>query len=250
MSAAALPLSWSPLKWNGVKKKVQRNEARCKNRRSPLTDCGNWLSRQPTSFNYWCGRRWWRQAGINTTGANGAPEQKPKGLPDRDRLTELVGKANAGDEAALASLRLFLDENPEVWQKVGDLSLHVQENHIRRISDGSRLATESLRKKAEWFRKSLAGPNPSSLERVAIENVVAAWFERHEVELKYPAGFGKELAMARFVVQLRNSVHRRYDSAMKSLLLIREKMPAIDAANRQHLRKKGKIVQFPAKEVS
>lgn len=177
-------------------------------------------------------------------------EEKPKGLPNRDRLEELVSKANAGDEAALASLRLYLDEHPSVWQKVGDLSLHVQESHIRRISDGSRLATESLRKKAEWFRKGLAGPNPSSLERVAIESVVTAWFELHDVQLKYPAGSPRESAVGRYVVQLHNSAQKRYDSAMKSLLLVLEKMPAIDEANRKHLRKKGKIVTFPAKEVS
>lgn len=175
---------------------------------------------------------------------------KQPGITARDRMTELVRKANSGDAAALGSLRQFLDRHPEVWLKVGDLSQHVQENHIRRIANGNLLGAETLRKRAEWLRKDLEGPNPSSLERVAIDNVLAAWFERHYVDLKYPPGTGKELAMARFVVQLRASVQKRYDAAMKSLLLIREKMPAIDEANRQHLRKKEKLLKFPDAAVS
>ena len=167
-----------------------------------------------------------------------------------EKLQELNKKANAGDKAALAALRHHLDECPEIWQKVGDLSFHVQETYISKIAAGNPLAAESLRKRAAWLRKDLEGPNPSSLERVAIENVLAAWFERHQIDLTHPPGMGKELSMARYVIQLRNSAQRRYDSAMKSLLLIREKMPAIDEANRKHLRKRGKLVQFPGREAS
>ena len=167
-----------------------------------------------------------------------------------EKLRELNKKANAGDKAALAALRHHLDECPEIWQKVGDLSFHVQETYISKIAAGNPLAAESLRKRAAWLRKDLEGPNPSSLERVAIENVLAAWFERHQIDLTHPPGMGKELSMARYVIQLRNSAQRRYDSAMKSLLLIREKMPAIDEANRKHLRKRGKLVQFPGREAS
>ena len=163
----------------------------------------------------------------------------------QEEFNALVTKANAGDPAALSSLRHFLDEHPEVWEKVGDLSLVVQEIHIKRLAEGSQLATEAIRKKAEWLRKDLAGPNPTSLERVAIENLVAAWFQRYSVDLKYPPGFGKSLEMARFVVQLRNAAQRSYDTALKSLLLIQEKMPAIDAENRKHLRKKGRLSLSP-----
>jgi hypothetical protein len=192
---------------------------------------------------------------INITEANGAYGALPmdednKSLPSQDRLVELVNKANGGNAAALAALRQYLDEHAEIWQKVGDLSQHVQENHIRKIANGNLLGAETLRKRAEWMRKDLAGPNPSSLEKVAVDNVMAAWFERHYVDLTYPPGTGKELAMARFVIQLRSSVQKRYDAAMKSLLLIREKMPAIDEANRKHLRKKRKLLKFPGAAMS
>ena len=177
-------------------------------------------------------------------------DAKASTLLTKEQFGELVNKANAGDAVSLASLRHYLDEHPEIWQSVGNLSQHVQENHISKIAAGNQLAAESLRKRAEWFRKDLAGPNPSSLEKVAIDSVMAAWFELHFVELTYPPGAGKELAMARYLVQLRSCAQRRFDSAMKSLLLIREKMPAIDEANRKSLRKKGKLVRFPDAAVS
>lgn len=171
-------------------------------------------------------------------------------LLSKAQFAGLVNRANSGDPDSLASLRHYLDEHPQIWQNVGDLSLHVQENHIRKIAAGNQLVAESLRKQAEWFRKDLEGPNPSSLEKVAIDNVLAAWFERHYVELTYPPGAGTELPMARYVVQLRNCAQKRFDSAMKSLLLVREKMPVIDEANRKTLRRKGKLLPFQKAAVS
>ena len=39
------------------------------------------------------------------------------------QLRDLVRRANAGDADGLRQLRKFLDDNPDVWQRAGDLAL-------------------------------------------------------------------------------------------------------------------------------
>ena len=176
--------------------------------------------------------------------------ENPVAFPDRDRLKELARRANAGDSAAKVDLQAFLDQHPQVWQKLGDLSSHVRQTAIRRIANGEHLSEVSIGRNVEFLRQDLAGPNPSRVEQIAVDVAVNAWLDLHAIHLKYAADAGNNLPTAKYAILLRNSAQKRYDFAMKLLLLIREKMPAIDEANRKHLRKEGKLVPFPDAAVS
>ena len=55
--------------------------------------------------------------------------------------------------------------------------------------------------------------------------------------------------MARFVVQLKESASRRFDAAMRSLLLVREKLTNLGQVSRPDARVK-KIIRLPARVAS
>lgn len=56
---------------------------------------------------------------------------------DWKALDVIIRKANEGDPKALAKLRTFLDENPQVWQHVGDLARTAEKAWITLIANGS-----------------------------------------------------------------------------------------------------------------
>ena len=98
-------------------------------------------------------------------------------LPTREGFERLVRKANEGNQRAQGLLRKVLDACPEIWQRVGNLAEHAELSLIRLIAKEEWLLTESIRRKAEHMRKELAGPNPTPLDAMAIERVVACWLQ-------------------------------------------------------------------------
>jgi hypothetical protein len=146
----------------------------------------------------------------------------------------------------LAQLCRVLDANPQIWQDIGDLAKYAQFSIIKVIAKGNQLIAESVKKKADELRRDLSGENPSPLEKLAIERVIATFLELQFVDVKHPADSGQNLANARYVVQLKVGVQKRFDAALKSLLLIRERQPGIERGNWELAKHRRRIVKLQA----
>lgn len=166
------------------------------------------------------------------------------GLTSHMELQKLTKLANAGDADALTQLCRVLDANPQVWQEIGDLAKHAQFSIVKAICNGNQLIAESVKRKADELRRDLSGENPSPLEKLAIERVVATFLEMQFVDIKHPADSGQNLPTARYVVQLKVGVQKRFDSALKSLLLIRERQPGIERGNWELAKHKRRIIRL------
>jgi len=147
-----------------------------------------------------------------------------KTLPTREGFDRLVRKANEGNQGAQGLLRKVLDACPEIWQPAGDLAEHAELSLIRLIAKEEWLLTESIRRKAEHMRKELAGPNPTPLEAMAIERVVACWLQLQYVDSLCAQANG-ELPRAKFWLKQQGQAHRQHLSAVKSLTMIRALLP-------------------------
>jgi len=147
------------------------------------------------------------------------------GMPNREAFELLVQTANTGDEQALTELRKLLDENPIIWQSVGDLAQHAQLALLRAIANGDQLLFESVSRTAEELRQELLGPSPSKLEELAVERIVACWLEMKFIETSYPLPKGDNLLEAKFALQQKESAQRRYESSIRSLAQIRKLLP-------------------------
>ena len=175
--------------------------------------------------------------------------EQPAGLPCREEFQALVKLANSGDTDALAKLRTLLAGHPEIWQSVGDLARHAQLNLTRLIARGDELVFESLQLKLAELRLELTGAVSTPLTALAVDRVVTAWLELQSADIKFPADAGDTLQMARYVVQLKTSAQRRFDAAIRSLVLVREKLgheklPELEIK----LRRKRKILKFPMRK--
>jgi hypothetical protein len=150
----------------------------------------------------------------------GQPESDP-GL--RTRLTTLVGQANAGDRAALASLRRLLDQHPELWTKIGDLATHAESTWITLLAGEDHLLVESVKKQVSEMKTELAGPHPTATERLLVDRVVACWLAMQHAEMNSAQTGGSSVQVS---IRLKRAEtnQKRYLSAIKMLTLVRAKL--------------------------
>jgi hypothetical protein len=90
-------------------------------------------------------------------------------------LQDLVNRAKQGDRNAIPRLREYLDANPVLWKRNGDLALQAQAAWINLIAGDDRHFKECLARKANDLKQQLAGPSPTPVEAMAVERIVTTW---------------------------------------------------------------------------
>ncbi len=149
----------------------------------------------------------------------------------RELLKELRGAvkgAKEGDEEALATVRRVLKEAPSLGRAVRDLSAQAERSIIEKITPDDPLTQEALPPQLDAMRSELAGPEPSALERLLSERIVACWLQLQYTETLYAQNQGKmSLAQLEFYQRSLDRFHRRYLSSIKSLAQIRKMGPAV-----------------------
>jgi hypothetical protein len=139
----------------------------------------------------------------------------------RERLQRLVERAEQGDEAALPELRVALDANGWVWERYGDLGRQAQAAWLELISGKNLLLKEATSRKAAQLRRELAGPQPSPLELLLAERVVATWLQVNYADAAYAQLKGTNPAQHTAALRRQNSAQQRYLQAVRALATVR-----------------------------
>jgi hypothetical protein len=165
-----------------------------------------------------------------------ARHEAPKGVeapppapptPDFQALFEqLVRRANAGDAEALARLRHFLDRNPDLCERFGDLTAYAERLWTGLMAGDDQLVRESVKRHLARLKAELAGPSPTALEKLLVDQVVVTWLAAQHGETQAASPGGASLAQAAFRLKRAESAQRRHLAAMKTLALLRAALPA------------------------
>ena len=164
------------------------------------------------------------------------PVGKPKeASPDPHRRRELlqelrgaVKDARGGDEEALSKVRRVLKEAPDLGRIFRDLSTQAQQSLVERITASDLLSQEMLPSQLDAMRSELAGPEPSMLERLLSERIVACWLQLQYAEVLYAQNLGeRSIAQSEYQQRRLDRFHGRYLSSIKSLAQIRKMGPTI-----------------------
>jgi hypothetical protein len=152
------------------------------------------------------------------------------------RLQELSTKAEAGDKEARRELRRMLQESsPQVVAQATDLARRAERPLVKVAAAGDPLSEEALPLRLEQLRAEIAGDNPTPLELLLAERVVALWFlvqfldgalygALHNAFLKKKGekrGSGFSDSFAWFIIKWQESAHKRYLGAIRELARVR-----------------------------
>jgi hypothetical protein len=147
-----------------------------------------------------------------------------------EKLWNLSDRAQDGDEKAVLEIRKILDDSPDLaWLFIKGPAKMAESVLIEEITkDGDLASKEFLRHQLESMRVEVAGENPSPLERLLAERVVATWLEVQLFEGLCAVGMKRGTLKQDDHRQKRlDRAHRRHLSAIRTLAQIRKLGPAV-----------------------
>src|SRR5262249_41644713 len=125
-------------------------------------------------------------------------------------------------------LRAALDAN--AWLCYGDLGQQAMAAWLQLICGPNLLLRESVERRVDALKGELAGPEPSPLEKLLVERVVACWLQCHYADGTYAQATGPQVTPAarQELMKRQESSQRRYLASIKQLALVRKLLrPAV-----------------------
>jgi hypothetical protein len=170
-----------------------------------------------------------------TDPAQAAPKSRDAGrktkadavaLDYRQLFTELVHRANQGERLAIDRLKSFLDLNPPIWQRAGDLTAVAERAWVELIAGADQFRTESVKRRLAELKDQLKGPHPTALEAVLCDLIGVAWLGMQHAEIQAASPAGGSLEQAAFRLKRAESSQKRLVNATKTLATLRALVPA------------------------
>ena len=147
-----------------------------------------------------------------------SPNNSLEEFPVDEAFQNTVDAANLGDKDKLRELKELLDQHPEIWNQLGDLSKHAVLSLVRMIAGGNMLLQESIIRSMQQLTLDLSeSQKPTTAERLLISGVVCAWLEVQLAIAQLTSPSEESVTRARFHLKLRESANRRFESSVRAL---------------------------------
>ncbi|MBY0457717.1 MAG: hypothetical protein K2V38_10295 [Gemmataceae bacterium] len=132
-----------------------------------------------------------------------------------------VQKAERGDKSALAAVREWLARPGAADVLCGNLAREAMERLVAAWSGNSPVTREATLRKLDELRAELSGPNPSALEKLLVERVVATWLHLYHLEGGYASKESMSLSVGLYYQKCLTAAQKRYLAALKGLAEVR-----------------------------
>jgi hypothetical protein len=132
-------------------------------------------------------------------------------------------RAAAGDATALPPIRELLRAPGIIEAWGGDLARRAERALLDAAAGDNLVFKEAVTRKLELLRAELAGPNPTPLERLLVDRIVACWLQVQDADVRAARALpNATLAGGDYVQRRQDRAHRRYLAAIKTLALVRK----------------------------
>jgi len=141
-----------------------------------------------------------------------------------DSMRAIIERAQTGDKQAIPALRELLERMPEFLVETGaHLERTVEYSISKSLGGEENLAfREGLRSKLAVMRKELEGPNPSPIERLLVDRIVACWLQVQDADLRYAQAGNCSFAQGTYHMKRQDRSNRRFLAAIKTLANVRK----------------------------
>jgi len=136
-----------------------------------------------------------------------------------ESLSELLKRGRSGDPSSLQKIL----QNPDLVDGFGgNLAMQAEVSFVNALAGDDLVFKEVLKRKMERLRAELAGPNPTPIERLLVERVVACWLQVQDADVRYAQAKDLSTKWGEYYQRRMNHAHKRYLSALKTLALVRK----------------------------
>lgn len=144
-------------------------------------------------------------------------------------LRRLVALGATGDTDVLPEIRRLLDQHPEIVNHFGDVAKVATELWLSLYDGHGSLVTEATRRKMLLWRVSVAGPVPTPLESLLIDQIVVHWLQTYATEALYAQAIAANASAAilREKRQQIDASRRWLADSLRQLAQLRELLPAL-----------------------
>jgi hypothetical protein len=137
-------------------------------------------------------------------------------------LTSLLERAQKGDTSTLPAIHQLLQDPKMVDGLGGDLARQAEIALVNALTGENLMFKEALNRKLELLRAELTAPNPTPIERLLVERVVACWLQVQDADARYANAKDLSIKWYEYYQRRMNYAHKRYLSAIKTLATVRK----------------------------
>jgi len=139
------------------------------------------------------------------------------------QLRAVIASAEAGDTAAMSTLRDALRKVPDMWSNFGDVARAAEDAQLKMVCGDNLPFREGLQRRLKEMRAELAGTDCSPLERLLVARVAACWLQVQYADAMY-AQKSRELDLrwCEYYQRRQDRANKRFLSACKALAQVRK----------------------------
>ena len=127
-------------------------------------------------------------------------------------MRELARAAGEGEESAWPRVQRMLIDRPEIVDHFGDIGKVAADLWMSLYAGTNILMREVTRRNMLAWKESIAGPSPSPMETLLIDEVMVCWMQTHYFEMMHAQAL--EYRDSR---SARDEAHRRQEASRQSL---------------------------------
>lgn len=145
----------------------------------------------------------------------------------------MIDRAKKGDRTALPRLREYLELNPSLWERPGNVGLQAQAAWIRLIAGPNLHLQEVTARKINAMKREYAGDAPTPMESLLVERIVTAWLRLAYVEAREALCHETSIKWAQLQMQRQAQAERQFRAAIDALANLRKAQKTITVELRQ-----------------
>jgi hypothetical protein len=158
-------------------------------------------------------------------------------------LRAILERAQRGNATELPELREAPRSRPDLVEYCGDLAATAERDWVDLVAGADLVLGESVKLRPAEMKASLAGPDPTPLERLAIERIAITWLLQCGFADAAATGPGDvPPRVAEFIIERMDRAQKRH---LAALAMIRKLTPDLGAARDGEPRRAASPVGYP-----